>query len=92
MRIEVLPGVRESLAHATEQVGSTQVTVVSRLLEWFVEQSDVTQAAILGVYPRDIRKELPKMILERMRAEKPRLRNLGQRQPSDCVPGQEFAT
>ena len=71
MRIEVLSGVRESLADATEQVGSTQVSVVSHLIAWFVEQPDVTQAAILGLYPRDIRKELPRMILEQMRDEKP---------------------
>jgi hypothetical protein len=40
------------------------------LLEWFAEQPDVTQAAILGLYPQDIKKELPRMILERMRADK----------------------
>jgi hypothetical protein len=76
MRIEVFPRVPGSLADVTDRVGSTQVAVVSRLLEWLVSQPDVTQAAILGLYPGDIRKELPKMIIERMRAEVPRLRNL----------------
>ena len=71
MRIEVLPKVLETLANATEQVGSTQVSVISRLLEWFVKQSDVTQAAILGLYPTDIQNELPRMIFEQMRAERP---------------------
>ena len=66
MRIEVLPEVMEILADATEQVGSTQVSVISRLLEWFVKQSDVTQAAILGLYPADIHNELPRMILNRV--------------------------
>ena len=69
MRIEVLPGVPELLAELTDQVGSTQVSVVSRLLQWFAEQPDVTQAAILGLYPGDMRTELPRMILERMRAK-----------------------
>jgi hypothetical protein len=72
MRIEVFPGVPESLAGVTERVGSTQVSVVSRLLEWFVNQPDVTQAAILGLYPGDIQKELSKMIIERLRAENPK--------------------
>jgi hypothetical protein len=76
MRIEVLPEVMEILADATEQVGSTQVSVISRLLEWFVKQSDVTQAAILGLYPADIHNELPRMIFEQMRTEKRCLRNL----------------
>jgi hypothetical protein len=74
MRIEVFPSVLESLAYVTDRVGSTQVSVVSRLLEWFVEQPDVTQAAILGLYPGDIRKELPKMIVKQMRAEQVRTR------------------
>jgi hypothetical protein len=69
MRIEVFPGVPGSLADVTERVGSTQVSVVSRLLEWFASQPDVTQAAILGLYPGDIQKELPKMIFERLHAE-----------------------
>jgi hypothetical protein len=75
MRIEVFPGVRESLADVTDRVGSTQVSVVSRLLEWFVKQPDVTQAAILDLYPGDIKKELPKMIIERMRAQRPKVGN-----------------
>jgi hypothetical protein len=75
MRIEVFPRVPGSLADVTDRVGSTQVAVVSRLLEWFVSQPDVTQTAILGLYPRDIQKELPKMIIERMRAEKPKVGN-----------------
>jgi len=82
MRIEVLPHVMETLANATEQVGSTQVSVISRLLEWFVKQSDVTQAAILGLYPTDIQNELPRMIFEQMRAERPRVRNQRQRLPT----------
>jgi hypothetical protein len=71
MRIEVFPGVPDALADVTDRVGSTQVSVVSRLLEWFVNQPDVTQAAILGLYPGDIQKELPKMIIELLRAENP---------------------
>jgi hypothetical protein len=82
MRIEVLPHVMETLADATEQVGSTQVSVISRLLEWFVKQSDVTQAAILGLYPTDIQNEVPRMIFQQMCAESPRVRNQRQRHPT----------
>jgi hypothetical protein len=72
MRIEVFPGVPDALADVTDRVGSTQVSVVSRLLEWFVKQPDVTQAAILGLYQGDIQKELPKMIMEQLRAGNPK--------------------
>jgi hypothetical protein len=76
MQIDVFSGVPGSLASVTDRVGSTQVSVISRLLEWFVNQSDVTQAAILGLYPGDIRKELPKVIIDRMRVEKLKPSNL----------------
>jgi hypothetical protein len=90
MRIEVFPQVMEILANATEQVGSTQVSVISRLLEWFVKQSDVTQAAILGLYPTDIQNELPRMIFEQMRAERPRVRNQRERQLIDVRRANRF--
>jgi len=72
MRIEVSPGVPEALAVVTVLFGSTNVSVVSRLLEWFSTQPDVFQAAILGLYPQDIKDELPRMVLERLRDEKPK--------------------
>jgi hypothetical protein len=48
MRIEVLPGVPGSLSEVTDLFGSTQVFIVSRLLEWFAVQPDVTQAQFLA--------------------------------------------
>lgn len=69
MRIEVLPGVPKSLGDVTDRVGSTQVSVVSRLLKWFATQPDVTQATVLGLCAGDTKKELPKMIIKGMTAE-----------------------
>jgi hypothetical protein len=70
MRIEVLRHVPESLARVTDRVGSTQVSVASRLLEWFSDQPDVVQAAILGLHSDDVLKDLPKKIIEGLRDEK----------------------
>jgi len=42
----------------------------SRIIEWFTTQSDVVQAAILGLYPKDIRSQLAEMILRQMASEK----------------------
>jgi hypothetical protein len=69
MRVEVSPGVPESLDQATARFGSTHVSVVSRLMEWFVEQPDLVQAAILRLYPLNIKKELPRMVIEEMRVK-----------------------
>jgi len=74
MRIEVLPGLPEALSNTTDRFGSTQVSVVSRLIEWFTEQSDVIQAGVLGLHPEDVKNELPKMIFDRIRAQRSRLK------------------
>jgi hypothetical protein len=51
MRIELLPGVSEALAEVTERIGSTQVSVSSRIIDWVTSQPDVTQSVILGNWP-----------------------------------------
>jgi hypothetical protein len=48
----------------------TQIAATSRIIEWFTTQSDVVQAAILGLYPQDIRAEVAKMILKRLGTDK----------------------
>jgi hypothetical protein len=70
MRIELLPEAKTNLESASDQWGMTQVATTSRIIEWFCKQNDIVQAAILGLYPEDIRAELPTMILKRMASEK----------------------
>jgi hypothetical protein len=42
----------------------TQVAVVSRAVEWLTNQSEVVQAAILGIYPGDMRSKVAEIILQ----------------------------
>jgi hypothetical protein len=70
MRIELYPEAKQGLTDLCERLGMTQVAATSRVIEWFTTQSDVVQAAILGLYPRDIRAELAEMILKKMAADK----------------------
>ena len=51
MRVEITPAARSTLVGVLDQFGMTQVAVMSKLMKWMVEQDDVTQAMILGVYP-----------------------------------------
>jgi hypothetical protein len=48
----------------------THVATTSRVIEWFCQQNDVVQAVILGLYPEDIREDVPAMILKRLASEK----------------------
>jgi hypothetical protein len=64
MRIEVLPEAKQQLAYFCKRTGMSQVATSSRLVDWFCRLSDVIQAAILDVYPVNVRTQLPSMILK----------------------------
>lgn len=70
MRIELYPEAKEGLAGMCDRLGMTQIAATSRIIEWFTAQNDVVQAAILGLYPEDIRAEVAEMILKKMAADK----------------------
>ena len=70
MRIELLPGAKDKLGASCEKRGMTQVATTSRIIEWFCAQNDLIQAVVLGLYPEDIRGELPAIILKQMACEK----------------------
>ena len=70
MRIELLPQAKDNLTDLCARLGLTQVAACSRIIEFFAEQSDVVQAAVLGLYPKDIRADVAEIILKRMASEK----------------------
>lgn len=70
MRIELYPEAKQGLTDLCDRLGMTQVAATSRVIEWFTTQNDVVQAAILGLYPKDIRSQLAEMILRQMATDK----------------------
>jgi hypothetical protein len=66
MRIEITPKAKDSLMGFCDRVGMTQVAAMSRMVDWFSDQTEVVQAAILGLYPGDIRADVARLILEKM--------------------------
>jgi hypothetical protein len=70
MRIELYPEAKEKLADLCQRLGMTQVSATSRLVEWFTSQPDVVQAAVLGLYPRDIAADIATIILKKMAKDK----------------------
>jgi hypothetical protein len=69
MRIELYPEAKKGLSDLCDRLGMTQIAATSRIIEWFTTQSDVVQAAVLGLYPMDIRAEVAEMILKRMASD-----------------------
>ena len=70
VRIELTPNAKARLNELTDKAGMTQVAMLSRLVEWFANQSDMIQAAVLGQYPLEIQSEIARLILKRMQGKK----------------------
>jgi hypothetical protein len=66
VRLELAESAKRQLTGLAQKRGMTQVSVISRLVEWFAGQSDLIQAAVLGRYPPEIEADVAKLLLERM--------------------------
>ena len=77
LRVEITAQAKQRLSDLTQRNGMTQVAVTSRLIEWFANQPDTIQAAILGRYPKEIEPEIARLILNRMAHAVPNGKNGG---------------
>ena len=66
MRIELTAPAKKALSTLSDKHGMTQVSMMSRLVEWMTTQDTLIQAELLGRYPGEIRKDIAKLILKRM--------------------------
>jgi hypothetical protein len=65
-RIELTVPTRTKLTDVSQSNGMTQVAVLSRIVQWFAQQPETIQAAILGRYPAEIEPDVARLVLERM--------------------------
>lgn len=66
VRVELTPKAKDALNAACDRAGMTQVSMLSRLVEWYATQPDVIQAAVMGHYPVETQSDIAKLILKRM--------------------------
>jgi hypothetical protein len=66
MRIELTPSAKDLLNEFCSRTGTTQVSTMSRAAEWFANQSELIQAAVLRQYPKEIEADVVKLILRRL--------------------------
>jgi hypothetical protein len=66
MRIDVSPGVSEALEAVVKRVGSTSISVQSRVVDWLCAQDGVAQATVLGLYPSTEQPDVATLVLKRM--------------------------
>jgi hypothetical protein len=70
MRIDVAACVPDAIETTRKQFGATHNSVFSRVVLWFCEQDEETQAEILNLLPKDAGIDPTRRLLERM-ARKP---------------------
>ena len=68
-RIQLTPEAKDSLESISDQLGMTQIALTSKLVEWFSLQPDTIQAAILELYPKEIRQEVAELLLAKIKRD-----------------------
>jgi hypothetical protein len=69
IRVELTPAAKRALSSLSDRNGMTQVSIMSRMVQWFAAQPDSVQGAILGRYPPDFEEDIARLILRRMSGE-----------------------
>lgn len=71
IKIAVEPAAKRSIDLAAQRYGMSQIELASRVYQWFSQQDESVQAAILDLLPRGIRSDVARLLLERMAKEAP---------------------
>ena len=65
MRIELTGPAKQTLSRLSDKHGMTQVAMMSRLVEWFSQQTEGVQGVSIGRYPQEIESDVAKLLLKR---------------------------
>ena len=66
LRIELTPKAKDRVNEMCERRGMTQVAMLSRLVEWFSEQTELVQAVVLGQLPAEIAPDIVQLVLKKV--------------------------
>ena len=66
MRIQLRAGAKDRLESLCRDRGMTQIAVMSRLVDWFVEQDDLIQGLVLRHFNVADESELGQILIDRM--------------------------
>lgn len=66
MRIELTGPAKKDLANLSDRHGMTQVSMMSRLVEFFASQNELLQSAMIGRYPKEMEREIAQVILRKL--------------------------
>ena len=66
LRIELTPAAKEQLERTSETLGTTQVAMLSRVVEWYANQPEVIQRIIVGHMPAEIQRDVARFVLQNL--------------------------
>jgi hypothetical protein len=66
VRLELTPGAKKGLEKIYVASGMTQVSMVSRLIQWYADQPPAIKALIMGQIPTTIREDVIRIALRKI--------------------------
>jgi hypothetical protein len=75
--IAVLPSAKAAITTIAKKHGMKELTIATRVYEWFAAQEDIVQKGILRMLPEGYEADIAKMALERMAGKEPKAKRAG---------------
>jgi hypothetical protein len=66
IKIAITPGAKDSVDRTCERYGMTQIELASRVYDWFAQQDEGVQAAILGILPSSLAPDIARMVMKQV--------------------------
>ncbi len=66
-RIQLTPAAKAQLVKISKHTAITQLSLCSKLVEWFALQPKLLQNEVLGLYPQTLKKDISQLIRKRLR-------------------------
>lgn len=71
MRIQLDADAKQGLDKLCHRRGMTQVTVMSRLVTWFIRQDDAIQTAVMSSLSEGTMSQLARQLLKQLASDRP---------------------
>jgi hypothetical protein len=66
IKIAVTPAAKKLIEEFSEKNGMSEITLASRIYEWFAQQNDALRKGILGTLPEGFEVDVARLALERL--------------------------
>ncbi len=72
IKIAVTPEAKQAIEMVSDRYGMSQIEMASRLYNWFADQDEPVQAAVLDLLPRSMAPDIARLALEQLASKRPK--------------------